>query len=468
MEKVIKTGKNINNQNSLEKKVIRKFKEIFFKVLIAVLLASIFTGVILYFTSGIISPISGQEISFRSEMELLQRNTRDVGDWLVGGVTEAILNIAFGILYAIISIIWTIVDSIFEPMFNAMQDAIYILFSGEIIVQAFNLTYKSWIIISGIIFSVMIFVYLCFTLLIKHKSPKATFLRLMKSILVLLLAPILFSLLFMLFGWFGHLLNYSRFNDTSIYNIISKYTFDLVGTFQSDITNFAILILGFIVIVLVFKWFFEFAIALSIRSFELIFYGVIGLGLSSSAYMSDEGKRLNQYNSVMLTKIINAFLLILGYFVTIYFLPAINNSIMNGEFETHYSNVESVRLVLIYAITLSSFWMLKSLSTEWAFLISGDTKGALATQLNQAGNIASSTLAPIRQVKNTALAVSTKGASKVASKAQNSLKIASTIKGANDARKTKERTKSIDKFLATWDEKINKINSQGSEEQKEG
>ncbi len=403
------------NQESLEERVIKFFKKWFFKVFLSLIFAAILTGIIIYFTIGTTSPISGKEVSFQQTINSFEKQERGPIEWITGGITEAVTNIALGVITAILSVLWGIIDGIIEPLFNALQDAIFILFSGEIIIQAFNLSYKSWIIISTTIFVIMGFVYFIFTIMVKQNSSSKVFLNLSKSIIILLLSPILFFLLFSLFQWFGNLLNYSKFNDTSIYDAISKYTFDLVGTSNSGITNFAIFMTGFVVMMFIVKWFIEFIMALVIRIYELIVYGTVGLGFASSAYMSDDGKRLNQYNSVMLTKIINAFLLILGYFIIIYFLPTINDSIAGGNFETHYSGKEVLKLVLIYSTSLASFFMLKSLSTEWAFLISGDTKGALATQLSQVGAMASMATVPLKKVKQNGMAVATKGASKIIS-----------------------------------------------------
>ncbi len=374
-----------------------------------------------------------------------------------------IVNIFLGIIMVILSIIWDLLEFIIQPIMNAFQDAIFIVLSGEVINQALNISYSTWIWVAGTIFLICGFIYLVFVVMVKHNSPKSTFLNLVKGILALILFPIAYSLLYYFFSWFSTMLNTSSLNEMSIYDILTEYTFDMIGIIGNRWVQFSLVIVSAISVILIFKWFIEFIIAIIIRTYELIVFGVIGLGFSASAMTSDGGKRLSVYNSIMLTKIVSVFLLFLGYLIVISFLPAINRVIAETHFVGVHSDEGYINAILIFSFDLASFWMLKSLSTEWAFMISGDSKGALATQLNQAGSTSMMVMIPIKKMKSSALSYATAGISNVAKVLNKTKKAAGSYDKIVGNKKGKEKEGSKSEWYDKWEKNINSMRSRSND-----
>lgn len=320
-----------------------------------------------------------------------------VGKW--------VLNIAAGLLAAVLSAILLLFYGIITPVMNAFQDAIFILLSGKIITSAIDVSYLSFMKISSIIFLIMLAAMIIIAIIAVNTDR--IFLRVIKATLSFVFLPFLFWGLFSLAGYMSLWLNDSYFNDTSIADIVASFTFEngfSFGTGYSGLERFCLDILGIMVIIFILKYFMTFCISLAVRVYEVVAFGVLGIIFASSGMVHDNGKRLSTYNSVILTKIFNALLCIVSYLFFLNFLPYIIDNINKTHFDTTYSSDAVLSIVLSSSVVIGSFILLKSLSTEYAFAISGDAKGALATQLNQVNGTTGQFIKPFKQATNMGLA----------------------------------------------------------------
>jgi len=110
--------------------------------------------------------------------------------------------------------------------------------------------------------------------------------------------------------------------------------------------------------------FFVFCVQLCIRTFEIFIYGVFGFVLSAPAKIKDGGIRFATYNQVMLTKLFNAFLCFAGYLIIINILPSLLNYVEKINLETKFTPSNIFKTIIEGTLIMSSFLMLKSLSTE--------------------------------------------------------------------------------------------------------
>lgn len=308
-------------------------------------------------------------------------------------IPERITDIILGILGAILTTIYGLFAGFFTPLMNAFQDAIFILLGGGWFTKAFKVDYLTFIKVCGGLF--LVFGLIFAAVAIVAKNHDGLIFRIIKGFLLFLMMPLVFYGLFSLVGLLSYWVNGSALNDQSIADLINSFSFGLIDDNTDPINTFFLAMVGIITILGVFKFFFEFCIALANRVYEIFLFGTIGIGLASSAIVSDNGKRMSTYNAIMMTKLFNAFLCVLGYLVVINLLPLIVEGIQDGSYETHYSKLDSLKAVLTMVVILASFMILKSLSTEWAFMISGDAKGALATQMNQVGGVSRMVTMPL-------------------------------------------------------------------------
>ncbi len=411
-------------------------------------------GLILFFGNGVL--INGEVFKFSISEQ----------DSIFSSIGEFILSMILASIYGILSIFWMVCSIVIEPIMNGAQDSIFILLSGEIIVSAFNLSYKMFLIIFGSIF-VLLAVIFSIMSIFKNQNTKIIQ-NILKASLIFVAMPLVLFISFEIANLITNWLSESALNDSSIYDNISKYTFDIAMDPDLPILiRTGLVIVGIIMSFMIFFFFMKFLIALAVRIYEVIIFGILGLSWASASSIYDGGEKLGVYNSVLMTKMSNAYISVIGYLVVISVLPAINEAIAQGNFNTdmiHYSSIEVVQLFLIMAVSIGSFIILKSLSTEWAFLISGDTKGGLATQLNQVDQASSNFSRTFKKGTNLAmdvgLGVLTAGSSGVYSTTTKLGKIArSTTKMGIDTIE-KSRVKVKNNWNSDW------INSSKEEQRK--
>ncbi len=430
------------------KNKITFFKKKHFRYLITILIISIIlSGVISYF-------IGGGDYSLSHSL----KDTKSIPD--------AIVNIILGILGAILQIMYWVFAGLLAPLLDAFQDAVFILLGGGWFTKAFHISYLTFI--KGFSLFFLIFLMVFATVAILAKKNDGIIFRIVKGMLLFCAMPLIFWGLFSLVGLMTNWISGSPFIGKSISELIDSFSVGAIDDSTSGIDRFFLTSIGLLTILGVFKFFFEFLLAITNRVYEIFLFGIIGIGLASSAIVSDNGKRMGTYNSIMLTKLFNAFFCFLGYLIVINILPSIIPLIQNGDFETHYSKSDMyLRNILSMVIVLASFMLLKSLSTEWAFLISGDAKGALATQLNQVGGVSKMVTVPISKFQKRMTKKGFSLARKTSKHLRNSIhpddkqRIHSLNKSFNKKvgnSNGDEREKNINEWYKSNMKKINKVN----------
>ncbi len=353
-------------------------------------------------------------------------------------ISEAIMNIIWGILGAILEAIYWLFAGFFTPLMNAFQDAIFILLGGGWFTKAFRVDYLTFIKICGGLF--LVFGLIFGAIAIVTKNHDGLIFRIIKGFLLFLMMPLVFYGLFALVGLLSYWISGSALNDQSIADLINSFSFGLINETTEPINRFFLSMIGLITMIGVFKFFFEFCIALANRVYELFLFGTIGIGLASSAIVSDNGKRMSTYNAIMMTKLFNAFLCVLGYLIVINLLPLIVEGIQNGSYDTTYSTIDDLKAVLTMVVVLASFMILKSLSTEWAFMLSGDAKGALATQMNQVGGVSRMVIMPLAKFQRRMI----RGASSLVKKSNYKVK---KMANPSDSQRLSSLNKSFNKAV---------------------
>ncbi len=297
------------------------------------------------------------------------------------------------IITALLSLIMLIAVPIVGLILLFLQNSIGILLIYPFLEKIFNFNYFEFLIIILPIFS---FLLLCFLILslfknVNQDEKRFSWIGFFKSILLIIIAPILI----LIFLSFSEMLSSLILKNDSIFHVslldlllnisIKNNSIEwgdtkLINLSEVIFKDLLFLIGGFFMI----YYLFSFVLALGTRLFELLILGIAGVIIASSAQVYDEGVRIKMWNSMMIQKIIIPIISIGGYIIFLILLPNFIDTIENIPKNVFiFGVVPETKAFLELLLLISGSVIIKSLSTEWAFIIAGESgRSAFATQIN--------------------------------------------------------------------------------------
>ncbi len=309
------------------------------------------------------------------------------------GIDDLIVKIVLSILGSILTLLLIVITPIFKIIIISLQNAIAILTLYPLLNNLFSFNYLTFILVTGTIFIVLLFIFTILSLFKNSNAEKNNFQwrNLLKAMILILIAPISMMLVLSVAQLLASLIfDIDNIYSFSIFDLLYKLSLgnesidwgdgvliNLSETFFKDLLF--ILGGGFIIYFL-----FYFGVGLGTRIFELIIIGIGGILVASSSGVYDNGERFKLWTSIMLQKILIPIISIIGYVLFLSLMPEIIKTVedIGGNWFVLGHEFES-KAIIELMLLMGGSMLLKSLSTEWAFMIAGENgKSAFATQMN--------------------------------------------------------------------------------------
>ncbi len=353
------------------KKILKTFLKSFLFILLIVFVISIIIACIYYFS--------------------LDEFTRGFFS-----IKDLIIDIALGIISAILSLFLFVIKPFIQVIITVLQNIIYILTLYPILQSFFKIN-PFWITITfgGFFLILLIFFFILSWFQRIHSDQKENFkwLNIGKAIIVFLFAPITLVLLTSFLQLFIYVVFDKDIFTLSFYKIIEDITLNNDSIMLVDLNAPEVVIYFFKIVLFLFCsflsiWFlWIFTYNLVMRFFEIIWFGSVGITISSSTIVFDEGERFYMWIYIMLQKIAIPIIGVLSYLFYLMIMPSIINLIneLNPNFFVLGFEWESKAILEVLFIIMGCALM-ESLISEWTFIISGKNgRSAFATQMD-AGN----------------------------------------------------------------------------------
>lgn len=393
-----------------------------------------------------------------------------------GWITDTLSDIAIGIIQAFFSLLFMIVEPLAYFVINLTQELILKVFSFSWAWSSLaKLDWWWFLTISFIVFVLLTFFYLFLrswnSATRDKETNKSIPVSAITALLLFLFGPLLMGFLFVSSGLImDHILGYSE--PINIYDLITSFTLDFVDGASSVAEKIALEFAYIFACLSVIYWLSKFALGLILRIFELIVYGLLAIPLVASSSVMDNKERYDLWQSVMIQKIMNPFLSLLGYLIALIILPTIVDALLNGNFDTIYLEEDYFKIGLAAIMPVAVFVILVSLMPEWSFTLSNKTKHSLATQMNmisgQFGSAIRVITTPMKQFKMAQATAKT--LTKPLSKTTNSLKkdgkkMEKDYRTKVSGKEGEKRKEAEEKFVNKWQKWHDKQNSaeQGNE-----
>lgn len=302
------------------------------------------------------------------------------------GILGFLTEIALGMLEGTISFVFISIGLVTKLIINFLQEAIFQLFSGKIIWSSLHISYKEYLAYISSIFLVLMIIFtlgMIWNKLMNRKNKNQnTFFIFVKSILIFILAPLVLQILFLstslVMEWIV-----GDANLINLFDFIFNTTIKMIISTDNIVENFAILIFFgaasiWVAIILV-----KFTFTLSMRIFELIIYGLIGIPFVAAANMEDGGERYQLWKGIMLTKILSPFFCLLGYIIALTIIPVIVSGLKDVDIHTHYISSDLFVIGITLVLSISAFSVITSMMTKWSMLISPTKQNSLLEDMNK-------------------------------------------------------------------------------------